>query len=64
MNTAKDTLHREEVGRFSVLRLDGMQVPVISAIYVGGFPEGVAYSEDSTHIYVENFANKYLSIVS
>ncbi|OUS27570.1 hypothetical protein A9Q99_14085 [Gammaproteobacteria bacterium 45_16_T64] len=60
----KDAWYRKEVGRFSVLRLDGAQASVISTIDVGSFPEGVAFSEDNTHIYVGNFASESLSIVS
>ncbi|MBV1880696.1 MAG: YncE family protein [Pseudomonadales bacterium] len=60
----KGAWYRKEVGRFSVLQLDGPRASVISTIDVGSFPEGVAFSEDNTHIYVGNFASETLSIIS
>ncbi|MBL4800105.1 MAG: YncE family protein [Oleispira sp.] len=55
--------YRREVGALSILRITSDDASIITTIDVGSFPEGVAFSSDSKHIYVGNFASESLSII-
>ena len=60
----KDAWWRREVGQLSILQLGDEGVSLVETIDVGSFPEGLAFSADSSHIYVGNFASKTLSVVT
>jgi DNA-binding beta-propeller fold protein YncE len=51
-------------GAVSVLKIDGTKVTKINEITVGQLPEGAVFSADSSHIYVGNFLDSDLSILS
>ncbi len=51
-------------GAVSVLKIDGTKVTKISEIPVGQLPEGAVFSADGSHIYVGNFLDSDLSVLS
>jgi DNA-binding beta-propeller fold protein YncE len=58
-----DAWYRKEVGQLSVLSNGEESISKLDNIQVGSFPEGIAFSADSSHIYVGNFASESLSVV-
>jgi DNA-binding beta-propeller fold protein YncE len=51
-------------GAVSVLRIDGTKLTKINEITVGQLPEGAVFSADGSHIYVGNFLDSDLSVLS
>jgi DNA-binding beta-propeller fold protein YncE len=51
-------------GAVSVLKIDGTKVTKIKEITVGQLPEGAVFSADGSHIYVGNFLDSDLSVLS
>jgi DNA-binding beta-propeller fold protein YncE len=47
-----------------VLKIDGTKVTKIGEVTVGQLPEGVVFSADSSRIYVGNFLDSDLSVLS
>jgi DNA-binding beta-propeller fold protein YncE len=63
-NRPKGTWYREEGGAVGMLRIDGKKVTNIGAVRVGKLPEGAAWSPDGGTVYVGNFIDKTLSVLS
>jgi DNA-binding beta-propeller fold protein YncE len=63
-NRPQGTWYREEGGAIGVLRINGKKVANIGAIKVGKLPEGAAWSTDGGTVYVGNFIDKTLSVLS
>jgi DNA-binding beta-propeller fold protein YncE len=51
-------------GAVSVLKIDGTKVAKINEITVGQLPEGAVFSVDGSRIYVGNFLDSDLSVLS
>ena len=51
-------------GAVSVLKIDGTKVTKINEIAVGQLPEAVAFSADGSHIYVGNFLDSDMAVLS
>jgi DNA-binding beta-propeller fold protein YncE len=51
-------------GAVSVMKIDGTKVQKIDEITVGQLPEGVVFSADGSHIYVGNFLDSDLSVLT
>lgn len=51
-------------GVVSVLKIDGTKVTKINEIMVGQLPEGAVFSTDGSHIYVGNFLDSDLSVLT
>ncbi len=63
-NRTKDTWYYHPGGAVTVLKIDGKKVTRIGEVTVGGLPEGAVFSVDGSHIYVGNFMNSDISVLS
>ncbi|MFT4928761.1 MAG: DNA-binding beta-propeller fold protein YncE [Phenylobacterium sp.] len=59
----KDAWYRRDVGQLSVLTRSDKGVSNADTVKVGSFPEGIAFSSDSSHLYIGNFGSSSLSVV-
>ncbi len=60
---AKDAWFAHPTGKVAVLTIDGKKVTKTGEVEVGRLPEGVAFSEDGSHLYVGNFLDSNVSIL-
>ncbi|MGJ8692984.1 MAG: YncE family protein [Thalassotalea sp.] len=60
----KDSFFYNERGGLVVYSYQNFQLKEINRFNVGGFPEGVAFSKDSTHLYIGNIVDKNIEIFS
>jgi len=60
----KKSWYRRPKGQLSLLDLDNEMKSISSTVDVGSFPEGVAFSSDGSHVYVGNFADATLSLIT
>lgn len=63
-NRPKDTWYYHPSGAVTVLKIDGKKVTRIGEVPVGALPEGAAFSADGTRIYVGNFIDSDMSVLS
>jgi 6-phosphogluconolactonase (cycloisomerase 2 family) len=63
-NRAKDTWYYHPGGAVTVLKIDGKQVSRVGEVTVGGLPEGAVFSADGSFIYVGNFMDSDLSVLT
>ena len=47
-----------------MLKIDGKKFTNVGEVWVGRFPEGAVFSADGSHLYVGNFIDKDLSILT
>jgi len=63
-NYAKSSWFHHPSGAVTVLHIDGTTVTHAGELNVGTFPEGAVFSADGSHIYVGNFIDSDLSVLS
>jgi DNA-binding beta-propeller fold protein YncE len=51
------------VGNATLMSIRDDKVRVINSVNVGAFPEGIAFAQDSRHVYVGNFMSNSISIL-
>jgi DNA-binding beta-propeller fold protein YncE len=59
----KDAWFANPTGKVVVLTIDGKKVIKTGEVPVGALPEGVAFSQDGSHLYVGNFIDGNVSIL-
>jgi DNA-binding beta-propeller fold protein YncE len=59
----KDAWFANPTGKVVVLTIDGKKVTKTGEVPVGALPEGVAFSQDGSHLYVGNFIDGNVSIL-
>ncbi|MGE8638706.1 MAG: lactonase family protein [Achromobacter sp.] len=62
-NPSSEWFHHPR-GQIVLLRIDGQRVTRAGAVEVGALPEGVAFSPDSRYLYVGNFLDATLQVLS
>ena len=63
-NRPTSTWFYHKGGAVSVLKIDGTKVTKIGEVTVGQLPEAVVFSADGSHLYVGNFLDSDLSVLS
>jgi DNA-binding beta-propeller fold protein YncE len=63
-NQPKTSWFSHPNGAVSVLRIDGKKVTRVGEVAVGALPEAVAFSADGSHIYVGNFIESDITVLS
>jgi DNA-binding beta-propeller fold protein YncE len=63
-NRSKSTWYYHPGGAISLLQIDGKHVTRVGEVTVGGLPEGAVFSADGSHIYVGNFMDSDLSVLT
>jgi len=63
-NYPKGTWFYHHDGAAFVLKIDGTKVTPIGEAPVGAFPEGAAFSADGSYLYVGNFIDQNLSVMT
>lgn len=63
-NQPTSTWFYHKAGAVSVLKISGSNVTKIGEVAVGRLPEGAAFSPDGSHIYVGNFLDSDLTILT
>jgi DNA-binding beta-propeller fold protein YncE len=63
-NRSKDTWYYHPGGAVTLLKIDGKHVTRVGEVTVGGLPEGAVFSADGSFIYVGNFMDSDLSVLT
>jgi DNA-binding beta-propeller fold protein YncE len=63
-NFPKDSWFYHPTGAVTLLSINGKKVSRVGEVNVGSFPEGAVFSADGSYLYVGNFRDKDLSVLT
>jgi DNA-binding beta-propeller fold protein YncE len=63
-NFPKDSWFYHPTGAVTLLSINGKKVSRVGEVNVGAFPEGAVFSADGSYLYVGNFRDKDLSVLT